>query len=252
MALAASSKDIHSILYHGRSGAGEGPESNELPSGDTSFHLPSDGMASLQERVTRLEISSLYKSCTRHLIQIYEEEQKREIPELIDAVNELLEASRQPKTDISTMPDGFEVEEAVRKLGCSPGQASTLAPQGLDSAAELAVDSQAPFPILRVRDLAIRLKKSAKWIYAHAEELGGTRVGRSWIFSEESVSNALLGQERSLAGDRPVARTKIQKSVQNQTTGHRMGGSAPKGAGRATDSEDSDDRNRHGLAELVQ
>ena len=187
------------------------------------FRPPSDGMASLQERVTRLEISSLYKSCTRHLIQIYEEEQKREIPELIDAVNELLEACRQPKTDMSTMPDGFGVEEAGRKLGCSPGQASTLAPQGLDSAAQLAVDSRAHFPILRVRDLVMRFKKSSKWIYAHAEELGGTRVGRSWIFSEESVSNALLGQERSLAGNRPVARAKIQKGVQNQTTRHQNG-----------------------------
>lgn len=85
--------------------------------------------------------------------------------------------------------------------------------QGLDSTSGPAVDSGAQ-GFLHVRDLAKRLGKSRKWIYANAARLGGSRVGRSWIFSEEALRNALLGQATAeVAGARPLARTKIQKRI---------------------------------------
>lgn len=120
--------------------------------------------------------------------------------------------------------------------------------QGLDSALSSAVESQGHPKPLRVRDLAKRLQKSAKWIYAHAGELGGTRVGRSWIFIEEAFQNAILGQERSLAGTGEVGRAKVQKGLQNQARRHSMGSRNTSGTGDATEPEAPD---RHGLGDLL-
>jgi hypothetical protein len=121
--------------------------------------------------------------------------------------------------------------------------------QGLDLGLASALGSQAP-RIFYAKDLVKPLKKSLKWIYHHAEELGGTRIGRTWIFSEEAIRNALLGQGQTVvAGDRSMARTKVQESMQSQTASRRVGSPAPKGTGRTGDSEDTRDHNRHGLAD---
>jgi hypothetical protein len=42
-------------------------------------------------------------------------------------------------------------------------------------------------------DMAARLNKSLRWVYGHAHELGGARIGGSWIFTEEGLANAIKG-----------------------------------------------------------
>ena len=83
--------------------------------------------SSLEERITQLEITSLYRSCTHRLIQIYEEEQKREVPKLIETVNDLVKAiSKDQNPKLSQQSDTFGVRECAKRLGCSPGFVRTL------------------------------------------------------------------------------------------------------------------------------
>lgn len=46
-------------------------------------------------------------------------------------------------------------------------------------------------PILTVHDVSETLKKSEKWVYSHAVDLGGSRIGRSWFFTQMGVQHAI-------------------------------------------------------------
>lgn len=45
--------------------------------------------------------------------------------------------------------------------------------------------------ILSVAEVSAIMKKSQKWVYNHAGELGASRVGGSWIFTQEGLIDAL-------------------------------------------------------------
>ena len=122
--------------------------------------------------------------------------------------------------------------------------------KGLEPGLDSAVHCHARLKVLHVRDLAARLKRSPKWVYAHGVELGGTRVGRSWIFTEEGLEIALLGQRQEpMARDRQMERTKIQKGVQSQTQCGRVGSADTERLAGTGDPEDTRDPNRHGLSD---
>ena len=151
----------------------------------------------LEDRVQRLEITDLYRSVTRRLLEVYEEQRREE----------------------------------------------KLAQEG---------DDARPPKVLHVKDLARVLKKSPKWIYGNADRLGGARVGRSWVFTQEGLESALLGQgQTTVAGDSPIQRAEKEKSVQGQKGRHGVGSSATKRPARTGEPEDLEDRNRHGLADLL-
>ena len=90
-------------------------------------------------------------------------EQKREILTLKDRVTrlEIIHLYRSVTHRLLQIYDEQRAQERIMH-------------KGLDPALDLAVDSQAP-RIFHAKDLAKRLKKSVKWIYAHAVELGGAR-----------------------------------------------------------------------------
>ena len=44
--------------------------------------------------------------------------------------------------------------------------------------------------VISAKDIANRLKVSLGWVYAHAPELGASRIGGKWIFTEEGLINA--------------------------------------------------------------
>lgn len=52
--------------------------------------------------------------------------------------------------------------------------------------------------ILTADEVAQIIRRSKSWVYAHAAELGASRIGSSWIFTQEGLTDALQGS-RSLA-----------------------------------------------------
>lgn len=83
--------------------------------------------------------------------------------------------------------------------------------------------------VIRPERIAKALNKSLSWVYAHAEELGGARIGGSWIFTvrglKESLENATLRQgEKEMARDDHGERAKASKTVRYQGGSKRLGG----------------------------
>jgi excisionase family DNA binding protein len=81
----------------------------------------------LEERITRLEIGSLYKRSTENLIQLYQGD--RQIPELVSAIGALVDvmASQQ---QVSSIKETLSTKEAAKKLDCSPASVRELAKSG--------------------------------------------------------------------------------------------------------------------------
>jgi hypothetical protein len=53
-----------------------------------------------------------------------------------------------------------------------------------------------PDSVLTPEMVATRFRKSVKWVYNHAKELGGSKIGGSWFFTERGLSSAIQrGQE---------------------------------------------------------
>ena len=96
------------------------------------------------------------------------------------------------------------------------------------------------------RDISKRLKKSLRWVYAHALELGAVRIGGSVIFTEEALENALQRGE-SAQGSCYVERRKASAVMPDKERGRRMGGSEEEGA----QGERKAAAARHGLADLL-
>jgi excisionase family DNA binding protein len=81
----------------------------------------------LEERITRLEIDSLYKRSNGNLIPLYEGD--RQIPELVSAIGALVDvmASQQ---QVSSAKETLSTEEAAKRLDCSPASVRELAKSG--------------------------------------------------------------------------------------------------------------------------
>ena len=63
--------------------------------------------------------------------------------------------------------------------------------------------------VLCARDVAELMGKSLRWVYDHAPDLNGSKIGGSWFWTRQGVSDAIQrGQE--LAGDAKVQRAKAK------------------------------------------
>lgn len=77
--------------------------------------------------------------------------------------------------------------------------------------------------VLHVEDITDRLRVSRAWVYAHADQLGGVRIGGKVFFTEEGLANALQGPGE-MAGSRQDKRSPRQRDVSNEGRGKILGG----------------------------
>ncbi|MBW2307529.1 MAG: helix-turn-helix domain-containing protein [Deltaproteobacteria bacterium] len=76
--------------------------------------------------------------------------------------------------------------------------------------------------VLTPQEIARRLKKSVRWVYTHARELGAAKIGGSWIFTQEGLDDAIQrGQE--MAWDAHASRQKASSLISNQKGCCRLG-----------------------------
>jgi hypothetical protein len=100
--------------------------------------------------------------------------------------------------------------------------------------------------ILKAHNISISLDKSVKWVYKHAEDLGGVKIGGSWFFTEEGLRDAL--QRRSKVARKGHDQRKTLHLLKgDQRRSKRMGGRPKEGGieGRAKAAT------RHGLDEFL-
>jgi len=49
---------------------------------------------------------------------------------------------------------------------------------------------------LKIKAVAELLDTSEGWVYNHAQELGGVKIGGKWLFTERGLENALQVQDK--------------------------------------------------------
>ena len=60
-------------------------------------------------------------------------------------------------------------------------------------------EGQPKLDLLRVmspEEVATLLRKSRSWVYGHAAELGASKIGSTWIFTQEGLSEALRNSRK--------------------------------------------------------
>jgi len=86
---------------------------------------------------------------------------------------------------------------------------------------------------LSVKEVAASMGKSPKWVYTHAKELGGKKLG-NWFFTREGLKNALQGGE-SVQGSDLSRRQTVLKAVPNKERSLGMGNRKIKRTGAVRD-----------------
>jgi hypothetical protein len=81
---------------------------------------------------------------------------------------------------------------------------------------------------LKTQDIAKMLDKSIKWVYAHAHELGGCKIGGTFIFTEEGFYNAIQ-RRQEMARKSNVQGKAVHSSTSKEKRGDRMGDRKAKG-----------------------
>ena len=114
---------------------------------------------------------------------------------------------------------------------------------------KIPVDTISDRDILTPEEVALFLRKSPSWVYKHARELGGRKLGGSLFFPNKEDLYELLfsqgqGVEIRLHPERNQAdRGLVRNKNQGQKSRSRKKGGNIKSEGRPCDG----DRNRHGL-----
>jgi len=104
--------------------------------------------------------------------------------------------------------------------------------------------------IVKASEIAKRLNKSLRWVYAHGAELGGARIGKTWIFTEEGLADAYKRQNaEAMERANQLAGKKIPGGFSDQKRGHSMGGPEKKRTGGGIEDSEAD---RHGLVKFLQ
>ena len=98
--------------------------------------------------------------------------------------------------------------------------------------------------ILTAKELSAILRKSERWVYLHAIELGGAYLGGSWFFSESEVENAIQ-RGKDVARRRKNQRQEDSPKVGFLTEKRRC----RMGAQRKREREEA--ARRHGLDDLL-
>ena len=70
---------------------------------------------------------------------------------------------------------------------------------------------EAKLIILSPSEVSKLLHKSLRWVYHHAPELGASRIGGSWIFTEEGLNDALQ-RARRMEGDQVISEERGPRS----------------------------------------
>jgi hypothetical protein len=97
-------------------------------------------------------------------------------------------------------------------------------------------------PFLNPKDIALRFKKSPRWVYQYAHELGGFRIGGSWFFTKEGVDYAIQ-RRKKMESDSDLQRDKISGITVDKKRGHRLGSQKTQGI----DKEQKAAAKRHNL-----
>lgn len=66
--------------------------------------------------------------------------------------------------------------------------------------------------VISPEEVAKLLGKSRSWVYGHAPELGASRIGASWIFTKEGLTEALQKARREDSPKKNAKHTQ-EKSV---------------------------------------
>lgn len=99
---------------------------------------------------------------------------------------------------------------------------------------------------MNAREVASRLRRSEKWVYDHAGELGAAKIGGTLFFTERGLEDAIQrGQE--VARGRHIRREKVPGVAVDKACGWRVG----KPETQRTEEGRQDAAKRHGLDDLL-
>jgi hypothetical protein len=99
---------------------------------------------------------------------------------------------------------------------------------------------------LKAQDIAKKLDKSIKWVYAHAYELGGCKIGGSYIFTKEGFENAIQTKQKVASGGNSQ-KPEIPSIVKHKKGRSCLGKRETKGI----EAERREAAKRHGLDDLL-
>jgi len=100
--------------------------------------------------------------------------------------------------------------------------------------------------ILSPKEIAKKLKKSLRWVYSNAANLGAARIGGSWIFTEEGLIDGLQrGQE--ISRNSIPSGQKVHVFAGNKKGREKLGDRKKEG----TETDLKEAAERHGLTDLM-
>jgi len=97
--------------------------------------------------------------------------------------------------------------------------------------------------VLDIQEIAQRFAKSKRWVYNHALELGGFKIGGSWFFTEGGLEDAIQTKRWPVAGNGHGKRGALKLVTEHKKKSCRMGS----GRKKAAETIRKDAAIRHGL-----
>ena len=76
--------------------------------------------------------------------------------------------------------------------------------------------------VLAPQEVATILNKSLRWVYKYGYDLGGVKIGGSWIFTKENLYNALQAR-KEMAWGGYYPRPQVSKAFSNKERSPIMG-----------------------------
>ena len=79
--------------------------------------------------------------------------------------------------------------------------------------------------------MALWFKKSQRWVYQYAHELGGFRIGGSWVFTKKGVEDALQ-RRKTMESYRNIQEDQVSGNEAYKKRRRKMGSEKTKGVER--------------------
>lgn len=98
---------------------------------------------------------------------------------------------------------------------------------------------------LHPKDIAERFNKSIRWVYDHAGDLNGFRIGRSVFFTERGIEDAIQGG-KILESKGAISGEAVHQKIGDKESGNRLGEGKVEGTEKLRNAA-----KRHGLAEFL-
>jgi len=96
------------------------------------------------------------------------------------------------------------------------------------------------------KEVAGKIKKSIRWVYSHADQLGGVKIGGSWIFTKEGFKNAIQTKQK-MESSGYFQRPTVSGTLQYQKRSNYLGKRKTKGV----ETVRREAAMRHGLDDLL-